>query len=70
MVHPPERKIEFTEENEALGIPKGTIGTVIEEKEGNYIVSLPKGIRANPFVEIGTQYPGRSVQEHNWHAHA
>lgn len=70
VIHPPERKIEFTEENEALGIPKGTIGTVIEEKEGNYIVSLPKGIRANPFVEIGTQYPGMSVQEHNWHAHA
>ena len=70
VIHPPERKIEFTEENEALGIPKGTIGTVIEEKEGNYIVSLPKGIRANPFVEIGTQYPGKSVQEHNWHAHA
>ena len=70
VIHPPERKIEFTEENEALGIPKGTIGTVIEEKEGNYIVSLPKGVRSNPFVEIGTKYPGMSVQEHNWHAHA
>lgn len=70
VIHPPERKIEFTEENGALGIPKGTIGTVIEEKEGNYIVSLPKEVRANPFVEIGTQYPGMSVQEHNWHAHA
>ncbi len=70
VIHPPERKIEFTEENEALGIPKGTIGTVIKEKEGNYIVSLPKGIRANPFIEIGTKYPGMSVQEHNWHAHS
>jgi len=70
VIHPPERKIEFTEENEALAIPKGTMGTVIEEKEGNYIVSLPEGIRANPFVEIGTKYPGMSVQEHNWHAHA
>ena len=70
VIHPPERKIEFTEENKVLGIPKGTIGTVMEEKEGNYIVSLPKGIRANPFVEIGTSYIGMSLQEHNWHAHA
>jgi len=70
VIHPPERKVEFTEENEALGIPNGTIGTVIEEKEGNYIVSLPKGVRANPFVEIGTKCPGIAVQEHNWHAHA
>ena len=70
VIHPPERKIEFTEENKVLGIPKGTIGTVMEEKEGNYIVSLPKGVRANPFVEIGTKYSGMSLQEHNWHAHA
>ncbi|MCB1075274.1 MAG: AAA family ATPase, partial [Simkania sp.] len=70
VIHPPERKIEFTEDNEALGIPRGTIGTVIEEKEGNYIVSLPRGVRPNPFVEIGMGYKGMSVQEHNWHAHA
>lgn len=70
VTHPPERTIEFTEENEALGIPKGAIGTVIEKKGENYIVSLPKGVRANPFVEIGVNYPGMSVQEHNWHAHA
>ena len=70
VIHPPERKVEFIEENEALGIPRGTVGTVIEEKEGNYILSLPKGIRANSFVEIGTKYPGIAVQEHNWHAHA
>ncbi|MCB1083151.1 MAG: AAA family ATPase, partial [Simkania sp.] len=70
VIHPPERTIEFTEENEALGIPKGAIGTVIEKKGENYIVSLPKGVRANPFVEIGVNYPGMSIQEHNWHAHA
>ncbi|MCB1073299.1 MAG: AAA family ATPase [Chlamydiia bacterium] len=70
VIHPPERKIEFTEENEALGIPKGTLGTVIEEKNGNYIVSLTKGVRPNPFIEIGTKCPGIAVQEHNWHAHA
>ncbi|WP_194848016.1 AAA family ATPase [Candidatus Neptunochlamydia vexilliferae] len=70
VIHPPERKITFTEDNEALGIPRGTIGTVIEQKQGNYIVSLPKEIRANPFIEIGTNYPGMSVEEHNWHAHA
>ncbi len=70
VIHPPERKIEFVEENEALGIPKRTIGTVMEEKEGSYIVSLPTGVRANPYVEVGVKCPGIAVQEHNWHAHA
>jgi len=47
VIHSPERTIEFTEGNEALRIPKGTVGTVLEEKGKNYLVSLepPHGFR-------------------------
>ena len=70
VIHPPERTIEFIKDNEALGIKRGVTGTVIEEKEGNYIVSLPKGARSNPFIHIGTKCAGIIVHENNWHAHA
>jgi len=70
VIHPPERRIEFTEKNEDLDIAKGSIGNIVEEKNGKYIISFPtKGSKNNAFIEIKTDHPGISVQEHNWHTH-
>lgn len=70
VIHPPERRVDFTQDNEALGLKKGGKGEVVEEKDGSYVVSLRKGRNEGVTVEIGKEYTGFSVRENNWHAHA
>lgn len=67
-IHPPEKKILFTEDYELLGISKGLQGVVSNEKNGLLEVKLQnsenKEIVFNP-----EKFKGFQIKEHNWHAH-
>lgn len=66
-IHPPEKKIVFTRDNQELGLKKGTLGNIAEEKDNQWTVHLESGktITFNP-----QEFTGYTRKEHNWHAHA
>ena len=66
-IHPPERKIIFTRENQELGITREMIGNLAEEKENLWTIHLETGntVTFNP-----QEFTGYTRKEHNRHAHA
>lgn len=66
-VHPPERRISFTEPQEELRIKKGMKGSVTHLAPDRMIVAIDHEDRSVEFNPGG--FSGFALKEHNWHAH-
>lgn len=67
-IHPPERKVLFTQDYELLNILKGQQGVVTKEKNGLLWIK-PQGKGSKEFMLDSGRFNGFQIKEHNWHAH-
>ena len=65
-VHSPEKRIKIMRDNREIGLYKGMLGNVLEEKEGNLTVQFDskRVISFDP-----KEFTGFIETENNWHAH-
>lgn len=69
-IHPPERKIFFTQNCEALGIKEGASGIVVKKRESAFEVKLQGDGKSGKTIYFNSkQFKGFQIKEHNWHAH-
>ena len=68
VVHPPNRQMVATADNEALGIKKGERFVIVEKRESGYLLGAA-GKSDIGLIEVGLKLEGFKTKDHNWHAH-